>query len=382
MSWRIGARVSDRTGNCPAARGGSLVWLLVCSSLAAWTTSVQAQDLAARAAAARNADDIPAALELYRQGVQGKPSWLEGWWFLGLLSYESGQFTDGKQAFTEFTKRDAKTPAGWTFLGLCEYETGEYDVALDHLSRGLVSGARLDPEVDQVARFHRALLLTRAGFFDQAHNELKPFVQRGIHDPVLIVGIGLNALEMPLLPQELAAERRDLVEMAGKTAYAWIAGDSQQTEAGFRSLLTAYPSAPGVHYLYATYLLVSNQDAMNGELQRELEVNPGHARARAVMALRLMRAGDAAAALPFAKKAAADSPESGLAQYAYGVVLTETGAWNDAIVHLQAAARIDPANLGYHTALATAYSEAGRYEDARSERQASIRLARESRGPG
>jgi len=355
---------------------------LVCLGLVAFAPAAHAQNLAARATAARNADDIPGALRLYRQAVQEQPAWLEGWWYLGLLSYESGQFGDGQRAFSEFTTLDPKTPAGWTFLGLCDYETRDYDAALDHLSRGLVSGARLDPEVEQVARFHKALLLTRAGFFDQARDDLKPFVQRGIHDPVLVAGIGLNALEMPLLPQELPVERRPLVEMAGKTAYAWIAGDSPQTEAGFRSLLATYPNTPGVHYLYATYLLLNRPEAMNEELQRELEVNPGNTRARAVMALRLLRAGDAAAALPFASKAAADAPGLGLAQYAYGMVLTETGALKEAILHLQTAASIEPSDLGYHTALATAYSEAGRYQDAQKEREASIRLARKSRGPG
>jgi Flp pilus assembly protein TadD len=100
------------------------------------------------------------------------------------------------------------------------------------------------------------------------------------------------------------------------------------------------------------------------------------------MALQLWLAGDAAAALPFARKAAEDAPRLGLAQYAYGVVLAETGAFSDAIVHLQAAVRIDPGNLGYHTALATAYSEAGLYEDARRERQVSVQMSKESRGPG
>jgi tetratricopeptide (TPR) repeat protein len=361
---------------------GIRVWLLVCSSLTAWSACAQAQDIASRAAAARDANQIAAAVRLYRQGVQEKPGWLEGWWFLGLLAYQSGQFADGRQAFTEFTKRNAKAPAGWAFLGLCEYETGEYDSALEHLERGFASGARLDPEVEQVARFHRALLLTRAGSFDRAREELKPFAERGIRDPVLIAGLGLNALEMPALPQQVPAAQRDLVEMAGKTAYTWIAGDTSQTEAGFRSLLGAYPRAAGVHYLYATYLLDVRPQAMNSELRRELQVNPGNARARAALALRLRLAGDAAAALPLARKAAEDSPRLALAQYAYGVVLTETGAASDAIGHLQAAVRIDPGNLGYHTALATAYSEAGRYQDAYRERQASIKLARESGAPG
>ena len=375
------ARAFGRGYSGKAGRG-SIAWLLVSISLAAGTAGAQAQDLESRAAAARDADDVTTALGLYRQAVQEKPGWLEGWWFLGLLNYQSQRFADARQAFAEFTKLNPAGAAGWAFLGLCEYETGDYNGALPHLERGLAGGGRLEPEVAQVARFHRALLLTRAGKFDRARGELEPFVARGIHDRVLTAGLGLNALDIPALPQETPAAQRELIEMAGKTAYAWIKGDTSETEAAFRALLSAYPSAPGVHYLYATYLLAPRSVAVNGELQRELEVNPGNSRARATLALRLAEAGAAAAALPLARKAVADSPGLALAQDAYGVVLLKTGAFSEAIEHLQEAVRIAPENLGYHTALATAYSEAGRYGEARSERQASIKLAEESRGPG
>ena len=382
MGRARGARVWLRIGVSPAKLWGSLVPLLACCALAASAVGARAQDLEARAAAARDADNIPAALDLYRQVVQQKPRLLDGWWFLGLLNYESGRFADGRQAFTEFTKLNAESPAGWAFLGLCEYETGGYDAALGHLERALAPGARLDPEVAQVARFHRALLLTRAGAFDRARDELKPFAERGIHDPVLTAGLGLNALDMPMLPQRVPPAERDLVELAGRAAYQCIKGDDAQAETAFHALLSKYPNAPGVHYMYATYLLTVEPAAMDAELRRELEVNPTNARARAALALRLTEEGSAAGALPFARQAAGDAPALGLAQYACGLALGRTGALTEAIAHLETAVRIEPQNLAFHTALAAAYSEAGRYEDARSERRASIKLAKESGGPG
>jgi len=363
-------------------RGVSPVWLVLCAMLGAPLLSLaQEPDLEARAAAARDAGDVPAALQLYRQAVERKPGWLEGWWFLGLLNYQSGRFVDARQAFAEFTRLDERPPAGWAFLGLCEYEGGDYHDALQHLERG-IAGGKLDPEIEQVARFHRALLFTRAGAFDRARDELTPFVMRGIHDPVLIAGLGLNALEIARLPQEVPASQRDLIEMAGKAAYAWVKDTDEQAEAAFRALLSTHPRAAGVHYFYATYLLTARPEAMDEELRGELEVNPANSRARAALALRLALSGDAAAALALAAKAAGDSPGLGLAQYAYGLALLETGALADAIGRLQIALRIEPENLGFHTALARAYSEAGRYEDARREREASILLAKEPRGPG
>lgn len=40
------------------------------------------QDLAARAAAARDQQNLPAAVQLYAQAVQARPDWQEGWWYL------------------------------------------------------------------------------------------------------------------------------------------------------------------------------------------------------------------------------------------------------------------------------------------------------------
>ena len=64
------------------------------------------------------------------------------------------------------------------------------------------------------------------------------------------------------------------------------------------------------------------------------------------------------------------------AQYAYGLLLLDTGETAKAIPLLEAAERADAGQLEFHTAIARAYSKAGRYEDARRERRASIDLAR------
>src|SRR5580658_1636188 len=125
------------------------------------------EDLAAQASAARDANDVPKAMELYRQALELKPAWAEGWWFLGTLAYDSDQYQTGARAFGQFVKLEDKAAAGWAFLGLCEFETGEYEHALQHSRRGLEIGTGLESGVEQVLRFHEALLLTRLGLFDQ-----------------------------------------------------------------------------------------------------------------------------------------------------------------------------------------------------------------------
>ena len=339
------------------------------------------EELAAQAAAAREANKTAQAIDLYQQALQMKPAWKEGWWFLGTLAYAADQYKTGARAFAEFVKFDAQAAAGWAFLGLCEFETGDYPHALEHTRRGLQIRTGLEPPVEQVLRFHEALLLTRAGLFDQAMPRFMPFVRRGVQDPTLISGVGLAALHRPLLPKEIPADQQALITAAGQSASLWMNGDSAKTTPAFQALVSRYSALPGVHYLYASYLL-SFRPAEEAvvELKRELDVNPHSADARAMIALLMVRAGAASTALPLAKQAAADGPTCPMAQYTYGLILASTADLNQAIERLEAAERLDPANIEYHMGLAGAYSRAGRHEDARRERSTSIAMARGS-GP-
>jgi tetratricopeptide (TPR) repeat protein len=355
---------------------------MICASGASAATF---EELAAKATAAREANNIPQAIELYQQALQLKPAWREGWWFLGTLSYDSDRYETGQQAFAEFVKLDDKAAPGWSFLGLCEFETGEYAHALEHIQRGLEIATGLEPAIEQVLHFHEALLLTRLGLFDRALPKFMPFVRRGVQNPELIAGVGVTALRQALLPKEIPAERRDLIAAAGQTVCLWMAGETTKTGPAFQALVNAYPTTPGVHYLYATYLLSFRPaEEAAAELKREIEVNPRNPDARAMIALLMVRAGSPSAALPYARQAAQDGPMCPMALYTYGLILAGSGDLRQAIERLEGAERLDPDNIEYHMALAGAYSKAGRHEDARRERRTSIALARESdsRGPG
>jgi tetratricopeptide (TPR) repeat protein len=339
-------------------------------------------ELAAQAAAARRANRIPEAIELYRQAVELRASWVEGWWFLGTLSYATYQYAGCEAALDEFVKLDDKRALAWSLLGLCEFETGKYDQALDHLRLGLSAGKDLAPEVEAGVRFHYGLLLSREGFFAQGKRELERYARGGAHEPMLIAGLGLNALHQTSLPKEVPAERLDAVVKAGTAARFWILGETDKAQAGFEELVEEYPTLAGVHYLNGTYLSYTLPDRAMAEFRRELELNPADADAAAMLAVLLVYANDLPGALPYAKKAAAERPSDALAEYAYGEVLLRTGDLRPAIARLEAAERLDPVAIEHHMALASAYSWAGRTEDARRERQVSIDMAQgvQSRG--
>ncbi len=333
------------------------------------------EELSAQAADARRANRIPEAIELYHQAVQLQPSWLEGWWFLGTLSYASFQYAGGEAAFTEFVKLDNQRPLAWSLLGLCEFETGKYDLALDHLRQGLAPGKDLPPEVEAGVRFHYGLLLSRAGLFTVGKRQLERYARGGAHEPMLIAALGLNALHDPSLPSDVPASRNDVVMQAGAATRAWILGDLEKAESGFQQLARQHPDQPGVHYLYGTYLSYSRPEEAMPELRRELQLNPANVDVAATLALLLLHADDVSAALPLAKKAAADRASDPLAEYAYGAVLLQMGDLRPAIARLEAAQNLDPEALEYHMALAGAYARAGRHGDSRHQRQISLALA-------
>jgi len=320
----------------------ALAWILATGAVVAADNFDQ---LAEGAATARRANRIEEAVALYRQAVQVNPAWLEGWWFLGTLSYSSYHYADCEAAFRTFVKLDPNRELAWGLAGLCEFETGNYDAALAHLERSLASDGALPPEVDAGARFHYGLLLTNAGRFEQARRQLGRFAQECDSQPQVRMGIGLNALHRASLPGKVPPEGQELVSRAGAAMCEWILQGAEKAGEALGALAHDYPKAPGVHYFYGTYLTTLRPSDARAEFQRELEIDPQNAGAAAMLALSLGKAGDAADAL------------------------------SSAIARLETAERLDPAALQYHVALAGAYSRAGRYSDARRERLAALELA-------
>jgi Tfp pilus assembly protein PilF len=70
-----------------------------------------------------------------------------------------------------------------------------------------------------------------------------------------------------------------------------------------------------------------------------------------------------------------------MAQLSLGRALLETGDIQSATHILESALALDPQNLEIHIALARAYSESGREDDARRERLACLQLTETSSKP-
>lgn len=353
------------------------LFLLICSTgCAAQTSNVTFADLSARAAAARDANALPQAVELYKQALQIKPDWQEGWWFLGTLSYDSNQYADSRDALARFVELKPNSGPAWGLLGLSEFETKQYAQSLSHIERSFTVGISGAPELEGVLRYHEALLLTRSGEYDKAAQKYVWFAKKGLQSPPVLLGIGLAALRDSRLPSEIPQAQQDLYLTTGKASYFAMAGDFGSAQEGFQDLPRRYPTARNAHYLYGCYLLGTKPEVAIEELKKELQVTPSSTAARYMLAWALVNEGDFAAARPYASQAVQDAPGMPIAQYVFGRALVETGDVKDGIEHLEKAEKMDPANVEDHITLAAAYAKAGRSEDARREREQSLEMTR------
>ena len=160
---------------------GRALLLIVCSVGVASETF---PELSKQAASARARNQVDEAIRLYRECVRMRPSWSEGWWYLGTLLYDKDSFGDAGETLARFVKLEPDAAPGWALLGLSEYETQKYADALTHLERSLALGLKGDPQVSKVARFHSALLLTHFGQFEKALQRYAQLSVQGGDDPV------------------------------------------------------------------------------------------------------------------------------------------------------------------------------------------------------
>jgi tetratricopeptide (TPR) repeat protein len=332
-------------------------------------------ELAQAASAAREQNDLPRAIQLYRRAVGLNPSWPDGWWYLGLLEYDTSAYAQAREAFSRFIELTPNAGPAIATRGLCEFEIGDYATALQDIQHGIALGAANAPQNEKILRYHEALLLTRTGMFDAALKSYSSLLQLVSASPELFVAMGLAGLRKPMLPGDILAGQQELYNLAGQAAYYFITGDQQRAQQTFEQLFAQYPSTPNAHYLYAYLLLAEDRDQVVAQLKQELQVNPSSEAALVLLAWTLLLHGDFSIALPYAEKAAEINPNLFMAQLVLGRSLVGTGEGKTGVEHLQRALQMQPNNLEIHLALANAYSKAGRKDDARRERLLSLQIS-------
>jgi len=323
---------------------------------------------------ARTENRIEDAIGLYRQALKLRPSWAEGWWFLGELLYDQNKYTDARDALRRLVDLDQKTGPGFALLGLCEFETKEYAKSLRDIYQARRLGLGDDPQVKRVVLFHQALLLTHVQQYDSAIQVLETVLKAGGAGPAVTEAAGLAGLRRPIFPESLPPGDKDLVERAGRAVCAVAVKDAPEARKYFAELLASYPNAPNVHYLYGSFLSASDEDGGLREYQAELALNPKHTEALATIALAYEMRGDSDTAISYARRAVEADPQFFGAHAVLGKLLTNAGEVEEGIKELEIARQQASDSPQVHFSLAAAYAMAGRKAEAAQERAEFARL--------
>jgi len=337
--------------------------------------------LSADANAARQSRDGTRASELYSQALRLNPSWADGWWYLGQLRYSADDFENAAVAFTHYLNLVPDAAPATALRGLCEFELGQYEPSLRDVQHALSLGAADDSRNTQILRYHEGLLLTKLGRFEEALTAYGYFARRHISNDELVAAVGLATLRIQQFPKDADPSQRDMIALAGNATFLLLSGDKPAADQTFLTFFQHYPAAANAHYSLGYLVYPTDQDAAITEFRRELAVDPGNAVDHTMLAWALLMDNSPAEALPEAKKAAEEAPRLPLAQLSLGRALLETGDTTSATTLLENALTLDPQNIEIHLALARAYSESGREDDAQRERLACLQLTQPSSKP-
>lgn len=359
--------------------------LLVFSSLAVSAAVPSRFDVVSQQAeTARVQNRIPDAIRLYREGTRLRPSWADGWWYLGSLFYDEDRFPEAAAAFQHLVSNPSYHGTVHPFLGLCEYETRRYDEALAEFRAWAGAGWVGTPELRDVGSYHFALLLTRNGEFLESLSLLASTAQRLGDTPEIAEAMGLASLRMRHLPEDYPPELRERIWLAGKAAlFAQLKPEQYGRADAFASQLEArYPNEPEVHSFRATLYGFEKKPAdAEREYREELKISPSHVPSLIALVGFDLENADTAEAGVFARRAVAADPNSAEAHHQLGRVFFEEGDMAAAAKELEAAKRLAPTNPGVRSHLAMAYGKMGRTQEAKAESAAYLALKNKAENP-
>ncbi len=340
--------------------------LLWCLMLPAWAagTGTDAAALANKALEARESGRLEDSIDLYRRAFRAGLSDPEAFWYQGLNFYDLDRYGEAEEMFRRLVERAPQHAGAQALLGLCEFRGGKYREAFTHLLEATKLGLPPGTELSRVARYHLVALTNKLGQFELASSLLAELVRTWPDMPDLREMAGLSALRLPLLPKEIAAADRERVELAGRAAVLAWRSKPDEALAVADELLEKYPAQPNAHYLKGYILLLKHSPQAAEEFRKELEISPNHVPARLQIAYERLQRGDAAGGLPYARRAVELAPNDFTAWDIYGRLLLGANRVEEAIRALEKAVKLAPESAEVHFHLATAYSRAGRKEDA------------------
>lgn len=352
--------------------------LLLSLSLATSSAAPARFDVVARQAdVARSENRVPDAIRLYREGTRLRPSWSDGWWYLGSLFYDQDRFPEAAEAFRHLIANPHYGGSAHAFLGLCEYETGKYDDALAQFRAWAKDGWPGTQQLRKVGYYHFALLLNRNGEFIESLALITWLAPVVGDNPEVAEAMGLASLRLRFLPETYPPELRERVWLAGKAALYAQQKPAQFARADqFAARLEArYPDQPEVHVFRAALYGFEHRPAdAEREYREELKISPNDLSCLMALVGFDLQRGNTAEGSVFARKVIAADPGNAEAHHLLGRILFDDGDMAGAARELETAKQLAPKNPTVRSHLAMVYGKMGRTREAKAEATAYLAL--------
>jgi len=332
---------------------------------------------------ARKANDenrLDDAVRLYTKALALRPSWAEGWWSLGTIYYDRDAFAKAATDFQKLTALQPQNGTGFAMLGLSEFELGRDELSLKHIQKGKNLGLQTNPDLWHVVLFHEGVLLQRKGSFQAAQDTLEELcLQTGSSDKVAnVLGMAMlrvNAKDPP--PQGST----DAAVILGIGRAECLAGQKKYDEAkpAFEGIASQNPEFPNIHYAFGLFLIELRDIAGAVEqFKEEINNHPDDVVARLRIAAVDYKV-NSAEAIPFAEEAVNLDPQQPFTHYLLGLLLLDVDDFTSAIPELEVAQKGLPREPKIYFALGSAYSRAGRRQEAAQARATFARLTEEQK---
>ena len=334
--------------------------------------------LAEKAKKASDEGRLDDAARLYAQALALRPKWVDGWWALGTLEYDRDHYAKAAADFRKLVVLQSNNGMAHAMLGLSEFELGHEGSALQHIQKGKNIGLTKDVDFWHVVLYHEGVLLQRKGGFEAAKETLEELCLQGVQSNEVTNALGMTMLRLTAKnPPSAGTVEADVIPRVGRAEC--LAGQKKYEEARplFDRVTKDNPSFPNIHYAYGLFLLELRElpNAIE-ELNLEVKNNPAHILARLRIAAILYKE-DSAAGIPYAEEAVKMEPKLGFAHYLLGLLLLDTDKYEQALPELEIAQKSFPREAKLYFALGSAYSRAGRKQDAVRARAMFEKLTRE-----
>lgn len=331
--------------------------------------------LAAKAAAARDAQHLDEATALYHKALRINSRWAEGWWTLGAIDYDAERYAEAELEFQKVVGLEPRHGTARAMLGLCQFRLGQDGEALRNIEAAKAIGIADDEQLWRVMVYDEGVLLRRASRFEAARGALGSLCQSGVADQDAVMALGMVALWMTEAKPPMDGEAAQVTMHVGRGACLSARKNYEAGRREFERVAAQAPHFPKFHLAYGRFLEDAGDSA--GAIRQyklEIEEEPSSVLARFCIGAAEYKV-DSAGGVPYAEEAVRLAPDLPYSHYLLGLLLLDIGEFKRAVPELEIARKAFPREARLELALGSAYAHVGRAEDAARARAEFQRLS-------